>query len=254
MVTQLSQLIITKIHSVSTIYNMKSNMRTARKQRPNWGLIFKYEGETLYKQDGKEYHSNANCIVLLPKGASYEWTCTQSGHYVVVEFESDLECNEIFTFEHNDPENVLKTFKDLERVWLSKKPFHELESIHATYSIILKAAKKYTKLGNYAPNAKKNKLTPAVTYILNNFTKPIKNDELAEICQISTIYFRKLFLEVYGTSPIKYIHNLRIRRAKEILRSDYTSISDVAFSLGYNNIYEFSKDFKKHTGVPPTKF
>ena len=95
---------------------------------------------------------------------------------------------------------------------------------------------------------------PAVTYILNNFTKPIKNDELAEICQISTIYFRKLFFEVYGTSPIKYIHNLRIRRAKEILRSDYTSISDVAFSLGYNNIYEFSKDFKKHTGVSPTKF
>ena len=254
MITELSQLVITKIHSVSTIYNQKSNARTVRKERPCWGLIYKYEGETLYKKDGKEYLSNASRIVLLPKGSSYEWSCTQAGHYVVVEFESDLACDEIFTFEHSEPDAMLKIFKDLERSWLSKKPFHELESIHATYGIILKAAKKYAKIGNYAPNAKKSKLAPAVSHILHNFTKSIKNDELAALCQISTIYFRKLFFEVYGTSPIKYIHSLRIRRAKEMLRSDYNSLSDVAFSLGYNSIYEFSKDFKKHTGVSPSKF
>jgi AraC-like DNA-binding protein len=71
---------------------------------------------------------------------------------------------------------------------------------------------------------------------------------------MSTVYFRELFHKVYGVSPMNYIQNLRIRRAKEMLRSDYSSITDIAFALGYNNIYEFSKAFKKHTGVPPTKY
>lgn len=254
MPTRLSNLLITKVYSVSTMHTLNSNNRIVRKRRPNWGLIIKYEGETVYKNQGKEYLSNANHLILLPKGAAYEWTCTQSGHYVVIEFESDLECQDLFSFKVTDSDTLLKTFKDLERLWLSKRPFFEMESINMIYSILLSSIKEHLKASNYTPNAKKNRLRPAISYIINNFTKPIKNEELAEICQISTIYFRKLFFEVYGTSPIKYIRNLRIRRAKEMLRSDYSSISDIAFSLGYNSIYEFSKDFKKHTGVPPSKY
>ena len=38
------------------------------------------------------------------------------------------------------------------------------------------------------------------------------------------------------------------KKAKEMLQCDYGSITDIALSLGYNNIYEFSKDFKKMQG------
>lgn len=68
------------------------------------------------------------------------------------------------------------------------------------------------------------------------------------------VYFRKLFCEIYGTSPIKYVNNLRIKKAKEALGSDYSSISDIALMLGFNNIYEFSRAFKAHTGSSPTEY
>lgn len=48
-----------------------------------------------------------------------------------------------------------------------------------------------------------------------------------------------------GTSPIAYVHELRIKKAKEILKSDYGTISEIAKSPGYLNIYDFSRDFKK---------
>ena len=57
-----------------------------------------------------------------------------------------------------------------------------------------------------------------------------------------------------GVSPISYVHDLRIQKAKEMLRSDYDSLSSVAQSLGYLNLYDFSRDFKKHTGVAPSKY
>ena len=43
-------------------------------------------------------------------------------------------------------------------------------------------------------------------------------------------------------------------KAKQMLRSDYGSLSHVALSLGYANLYDFSRDFKKHTGIAPSKY
>ena len=254
MFTQLSTLSITKILSIGTIYTPAGAGYIARKNRSSWGLFIKYEGETEYVSGGKTYRSNARQMILLPKGSSYEWRCTQSGHYVVIEFDSDFTCETLFSFDVFDGDAMLKALKDLEKIWLSKKPFYEMECLQGTYAILLKLVKAHFKSANYAPNTKKQRLLPAVSYIHSHFTQAIKNEDLAKQCQISTIYFRKLFLDVYGVSPIKYMHHLRILRAKEMLRSDYGSISDIATSLGYNNIYEFSKAFKKHTGIPPSKY
>ena len=57
-----------------------------------------------------------------------------------------------------------------------------------------------------------------------------------------------------GTSPIAYLHELRIKKAKDMLGSDYGTLSDVALSLGYTSLYDFSRDFKKRTGTAPSRY
>lgn len=104
------------------------------------------------------------------------------------------------------------------------------------------------------PSDKRRKIAPAVDYIAKNYGKSIKNETLASLCGISEVYFRKIFFEVFGTPPIAYVHNLRIKKAEEMLKSDYGSITEIAKSLGYINIYDFSRDFKKHNGISPSKY
>ena len=191
-------------------------------------------------------------MVILPKGCSYEWHCTKPGFFSIIEFDSDITCDEIFSFSVKDGEKFLETFKELEVKRTLKKPMYELESIRDCYSIILKLTQ--MKDNKYVTTCKQQKIALAMDYIAQSYNREITNDILAEITGFSTVYFRKLFTEIYGIPPITYVHRLRIKKAKEMLQSDYGSITDIAKSLGYLDIYEFSKDFKKHTGVPPSKW
>ena len=247
----LSNMIIRRFYSASTMYT-EANTKAKRINRPCWGIIIKYEGETTYTVKDKEIVSNINNIVILPKGCSYEWLCTKSGHFEAIEFECETECDEIFTFQLKDGEKLLKMVKELEYKHNIKGPLYKMESIRDCYSIILRLIS--SKQQKYIPGAKQQKIAPALDFIAKNYDKEIKNAELAQLTGLSTVYFRKLFTEVTGTSPIAYVHRLRIKKAKEMLKSDYGSITEIAKSLGYLNIYDFSRTFKKHTGISPSKY
>ena len=118
----------------------------------------------------------------------------------------------------------------------------ELESIRDTYSILLALTQAVSE--RYLPTEKQQKIAPAIEYISQHYNENITNEVLADIAGMSTVYFRKLFTSVIGVSPIVYARNLRIEKAKEMLRSDYGTLSDVALSLGYRSLYDFSRDFK----------
>lgn len=91
-------------------------------------------------------------------------------------------------------------------------------------------------------------------YLVQNYTSSLTNDQLAKQTEFSTSYFRKLFSDVYGISPLAYQRTLRINKAKEMLKSHTGSVSEIAAALGYSNIYDFSRVFKQETGISPSAY
>lgn len=247
----LSNLVITKIHSATTMYT-SGGTRIKRGERPCWAIVHKFEGETVYVSGQKHYVSDWTHPVVLPKGCAYEWTCTRSGHYFIIEFEAEGTYTEPLSCFTEESERIHALCRALEQKRLSKHPLRGAESIRDTYSILLLLLEESNK--KYLSGEKKQKLLPALDYMTEHYNQPLSNDMLAELCGISTVYFRKLFTQLYGTSPISYMHTLRIKKAKEMLRSDFGSIGDLALSLGYKSIYDFSRAFKRHTGISPTEY
>lgn len=247
----LSNLVITKVHSVSTMYS-PTNARTKRIDRPCWAVVIKYEGETFYESNGKKILSDISHIAVLPKGCSYNWNCTKAGHYSIIEFESEQTHPEPLSFPVKHGEKVLRMFKELEYKRNSRERMMEAESIRDAYSILLEIATPGTE--RYVPNDKREQLRPVIEFIHQNYNKNITNDTLASIAGLSTVYFRKMFTQIMGISPIAYKKQLCIEKAKEMLKSDYGTLSNIAQSLGYSSLYDFSRDFKKHTGVTPSKY
>lgn len=226
---------------------------TRQKGRKCWGIALKSGGKTYYNQNGKEILSDKNHVVLLPKGAVYEWTCTEQGECIVIDFDTLEEGSDIHCVEVNDNSFILSAFAKLERIMSANDPASRLESMQLLFGVLLFLTKAANK--RYVPSDKRHLLTPAVDHMTENYADAgINNDRLASLCGMSTVYFRKTFETVYGSSPIRYLHDLRMNKAKAILSGDYDSISQVAESVGYSSVYHFSKMFKHYTGQSPSAY
>lgn len=77
---------------------------------------------------------------------------------------------------------------------------------------------------------------------------------MAQFCSISPDYFSHLFKQSTGCTPIQFLTNLRIEKAKEFLLTEDLSVSEVAALVGYKDSMYFSKVFKKVTGSSPKSF
>ena len=67
-------------------------------------------------------------------------------------------------------------------------------------------------------------------------------------------HFRRLFKEIYGMSPIKYINEIRTERARGLIANSNLSLSQIAEKVGYGDVYYFSRVFKKIAGVSPSAY
>ena len=108
----------------------------------------------------------------------------------------------------------------------------------------------------YMPSSKYETIKPGIHYLEEHYTDPtLRDTDMANAAGISTVYFRKLFVQRFGIPPMKYIKQKRIERAKLLLSSDlYTTISDVALESGFSSLYHFSKVFKQETSFTPSEY
>lgn len=190
-------------------------------------------------------------MALLPKGCSYRWTCSQTGYVYIAEFDCNITADNIYTFPVSCGDKALQLFRQSESCLTKGAPSSKLETIKNLYSLILMLTDSGQQ--KYITSDKRTYLAPAIDYIAKNFTRRIRNDDMAKAAGISTVYFRKLFTAAYGISPAAYLQNLRINKAN-MLKSDYGSITDIALSLGYSDIYDFSRVFKRLTGISPAAY
>lgn len=94
-----------------------------------------------------------------------------------------------------------------------------------------------------------------VNYLNENYAKKISLDLIANNLYLSPVYISKLFKEVIGEAPINYLIRIRLDMAKEMLiEKENTSIKEIASLVGYEDVYHFSKLFKKHYGTSPLNY
>lgn len=101
---------------------------------------------------------------------------------------------------------------------------------------------------------KKQNIDPIREYLDMHYNQKISLDALAEQFFISKFYLTRLFKEQYGVSINTYVLNLRITKAKQMLRFTDKKLEDIGYQCGLGAPHYFSRIFKQVEGITPSEF
>lgn len=97
-------------------------------------------------------------------------------------------------------------------------------------------------------------LLAAKQFIEEHYAEPISREEIAGVASLSVAQFHRAYRAEFGTSPMAYQRELRIMAAKQLLENTGLRTKEIARQVGYNDVYYFSRVFRRLTGVPPTDY
>ena len=90
-----------------------------------------------------------------------------------------------------------------------------------------------------------------IKYLNENYEKDISLTKLAEIFHLNASYISKLIKSETGLTYSQYLTELRIGKAKELLKTTNLSLTEISEAVGFNDYFYFIKKFKKVVGVTP---
>jgi two-component system response regulator YesN len=97
-------------------------------------------------------------------------------------------------------------------------------------------------------------LRKAIEYIHEHYNEQVSLNEVADSIYVSTFYISRMFKKELGKSFVDYLNDVKIEKAKELLKDIKYKTYEVADLVGISDPHYFSKLFKKHSGMTPSEY
>ncbi|OMF02094.1 AraC family transcriptional regulator [Paenibacillus amylolyticus] len=227
-------------------------------------FYFICEGEGWLKIGDEEYYPAPNQLILMPEGIKQSYSAINESPFLKYwcHFSAKvggINLFQILKFPHictiDQPELIQAIFSSI----LTYAKSDEV------YAHMMAKSKLTELLSHYLMNLDLDqisfinvpvmeKLSTILAYIDSNIEENISVQDLAQIAYMHPNYFIRFFKQQIGVPPILYITGKKIDKAKELLACTPNTITAIAEHLGFSDLYYFSRQFKKHTGLTPTEY
>jgi AraC-like DNA-binding protein len=252
------EITFSEVRSMLLSWNQKSSYSYTSRVRPSHALmLILCDKIRIEYQNGAVVFFNKGDIIYIPKGIRYTVKFLGEGD----KLEAFL-INFLIGREYAELHEVVRLVENAGVIF--HEHFKKTTSLYVRtnnrrYALM---AEFYSLLSDLGTNAIKSAeapiqrsgITPAIEYINSHVGKPISIPDLAKLCLLSESAFRKRFLESIGKTPKKYISDLKVKKAAELITSTDIPISSVASELGFYDCAYFHKLFKKRYGRSPGDF
>lgn len=221
---------------------------------PHDSLYIISDGSLKFTLNDQEFVAEKNDVVYLSfrdkatiANASNDFSAL---YFVAFQPSEDIELN--ISMHYKDT-NHLKIFKDINDAYLSKAPLSNLKIAQLIIKLIYSLASE--NIYSSEEYQQHSKIHKAARYINVHYYKDISIEDLCEMTGYSPAHLRRLFIKVFGTSPINYIIDRKIERAKEmLLEPPEKTIEEITDMLGICSPSYFCRMFKSRVGVSPMEY
>lgn len=229
-------------------------------------LHFVLSGRGNLTVDGREYTVGKDQLFYVPPDilTSYRPDPDDPWEYMWVEFYGSAAkfackkahlCADSPVLTPNDPGAVAEIFASLLNKNVSANTDTALASSALLFRLMAQLQEQNTADEVRELSRDRQKIQSVLDYIDENYCNPDTTlHTVAEQTFFNKSYLARVFRQTIGISPQKYIIELRLQRASEMLRHNNFSVSDIAAAVGYKSPYYFSLEFKKKFGVPPSQY
>ncbi len=256
-----SDILSTDFYLKKLICVIKSEMNNCTKTiyvngRHSHAYVYILSGSCSYNFNNEyEITVNTGDVLYLAQNAEYTMNVhTPNYRYIYCDFELNdnvVRKSNVYTPENtSDVENqfikLIKTYNMFSMASFSRC----ISLIYHIHSMLLK-----TKETINLEKGTENKIVNARKYIDTHFSDNMLSiSSLAEMAEISEVYFRKLFKLQYHMSPAQYLTSLRIKKAKQLLGYSFLALEECANQCGFSTVQYFCRVFKNSTGMTPTEY
>lgn len=130
-----------------------------------------------------------------------------------------------------------------------RKNFHDLSAwLYETLSDLL------DRTAGYADARHANIIHRCIQYIGTGYAEHLTLESAARALFLSPDYLSRIFSKETGTSFNRYLNNVRITKAKELIRSGNLRLTDISQMVGYDDQSYFTKVFRRITGMSPNEY
>lgn len=251
-----------------------------------WEIAYVYEGVALIHSESGVKKLNAGDFVFIKPNTSHSltlagenaetsmWLCdciftekyfkNIAGEYFGIR---DLSCYSLYNMLNSEASFVIRLTDDNAQnvqnlLWMIAHEYNHYtvgsDTIikHALINLLVYMTRMYeyetTSLSGVV--SKSHEIDELAKYIRSNFSYNLSLEFLAKHMNLSREYLSRYFKKYMGKTISEYLLEVRIEKAKQMLRTTTHTISDICEYCGYSSISNFQKAFKKVTGVSPSQY
>lgn len=214
---------------------------------------------TIYFNKGTkdELCAPSGSIVYLPNNITYksEWPAGDIGEYISINFQLDGMYvglpNKICIAAVDKNGYYLEMFKNIYDIWIKGSIGYKLEVLSQIYNIMYSLENDSVRR---RAKAEHHTIYKGILFLENNYLEDISVSKLAEMCNTSESNFRRLFKKYKKMSPVTYKNYLKIKKARDLLRSGEYSVAEAADAVNISDICYFYKLFSGFMKATPKSF
>ncbi len=215
--------------------------------RTHWLIHYVVQGCGIFVRDGVSHSVKAGDIFVIPpyEETYYEADMKKPWRYIWIGFTADQEVPEPLNSAVIHCPGAGGVFEDMLRCGKLEngRSAFLCGKLWELFSVLLEGGE--TRIDH---------VQKALHFMNSEYVNGITVQQVADRLNMNRSYLSELFREQMGVSPQKYLINLRLEKAAELLTVYGNTPTIAALSVGYPDLYHFSKIFKQHYGVSPRNY
>ena len=241
-------------------------------------LVYTLSGKGIHKVDGKEYHVKSGDMLVINYHCRHSVCPMGTLNYVDIMLKPEYinealkDTEDIFLLlqlsDFSDlasgiiKDNLLLSFdgEEKQRIeFLLNWTFEEQSSSEPAGKLVIRSALSMILSLVFRKMSEQGHATPAIddrllAYIERNCAEKLLINDIAALCGYSAEHFSRLFKKYTGISPLRYVSECRIKKARKLLLNTDESIEEIISECGFSNRTAFFRKFHATEGVTPLQF